>query len=114
MLAATGQHGADPTPHAFLIAAGEAARRRGLALAERLRDEAPALRLRMNCGGGGFKAQFRRADHSGARFALILGEDEVRDGVVAIKPLRDAQGEQMTLSRGQTAAHLRAVLDLTP
>jgi histidyl-tRNA synthetase len=108
MLAATGQHGADPTPHAFLIAAGEAARRRGLALAERLRDEAPALRLRMNCGGGGFKAQFRRADHSGARFALIFGEDEASAGTVAIKPLREAQGEQITLPQDQAGAWLRA------
>jgi histidyl-tRNA synthetase len=114
MLATAGPPGVEANPHAYLIMVGDAAQQRGLALAEWLREQLPALRLRMHCGGGGFKAQFRRADHSGARFALILGEDEVRDGVVAIKPLRDAQGEQMTLSRGQTAAHLRAVLDLTP
>jgi histidyl-tRNA synthetase len=113
LLAATGQPGADASPHAYLIVVGDAARQRGLALAERLRDQLPALRLRMHCGGGGFKAQFRRADHSGARFALILGEDEVRTGVVAIKPLRDVQGEQRTLSPDQAAAHLRAALDLT-
>ena len=113
LLAATGQPGADANPHAYLIVVGDAARRHGLALAERLRDQLPALRLRMHCGGGGFKAQFRRADHSGARFALILGEDEVRTGVVAIKPLRDVQGEQRTLSPDQAAAHLRAALDLT-
>jgi len=113
MLAAAGQPGADANPHAYLIMVGDAAQRQGLALAERLRDQLPALRLRMHCGGGGFKAQFRRADHSGARFALILGEDEVRAGVVAIKPLRDAQGEQLALSPDQAAAHLRAALDST-
>ena len=114
MLAAAGQPGVDANPHAYLIMVGDAAQRRGLALAERLRDQLPALRLRMNCGGGGFKAQFRRADHSGARFALILGEDEIRTDAVAIKPLRDAQGEQLTLSLDQAAAHLRAALDSTP
>jgi histidyl-tRNA synthetase len=108
MLAAAGQPAADPSPHAFLIVVGDAAQRPGLALAERLRDQAPALRLRMNCGGGGFKAQFRRADHSGARFALILGEDEARSGTVAIKPLREAQGEQITLAQDQAGAWLRA------
>ncbi|MFZ1642072.1 MAG: histidine--tRNA ligase [Candidatus Contendobacter sp.] len=114
MLAAAGQPGADANPHAYLIMVGDAAQRRGLALAERLRDQLPALRLRMNCGGGGFKAQFRRADHSGARFALILGEDEIAAGAVAIKPLRDAQGGQITLPHDQASAHLRAALDSTP
>ncbi len=108
MLAATGQPGTDPAPHAYLIMVGDAAHRHGLALAEHLRDQLPALRLRMNCGGGGFKAQFRRADHSGARFALILGENEVDTGTVAIKPLREAQNEQLTLPRDQAAAYLRA------
>ena len=114
MLAAAGHPGTDADPHAYLIMVGDAAQRQGLALAERLRDQLPALRLRMNCGGGGFKAQFRRADHSGARFALILGEDEVRAGAVAIKPLRDAQSEQLTLSPDQAAAYLRTALDSTP
>jgi histidyl-tRNA synthetase len=113
MLAAAGHPGADANPHAYLIMVGDAAQRQGLALAERLRDRLPALRLRMNCGGGGFKAQFRRADHSGARFALILGEDEVRTGAVAIKPLRDPDGQQLTLSHDQAATHLRAALDST-
>ena len=113
MLAAAGHPGADANPHAYLIMVGDAAQRRGLALAERLRDQLPALRLRMHCGGGGFKTQFRRADHSGARFALILGEDEVRTGTVALKLLRDPDGQQLTLSHDQAAAHLCAALDST-
>ncbi|HHW78384.1 MAG TPA: histidine--tRNA ligase [Xanthomonadaceae bacterium] len=108
MLAAAGQPGADPEPHVYLIIVGDAAQRHGLALAERLRDQLPALRLRMHCGGGGFKAQFRRADHSGARFALILGEDEINADTVAVKPLRAAQNEQLSLPRDQVAAYLRA------
>ncbi len=114
LLAATGQPGADANPHAYLIMVGDAAQRQGPALAERLRDRLPGLRLRMHCGGGGFKAQFRRADHSGARFALILGEDETRSGMVAIKPLRDPDGQQLTLSPDQAAAFLGAALDAPP
>ncbi len=110
MLAAAGQPGADPEPHAYLIMVGDAAQRHGLALAERLRDQLPALRLRLHCGGGGFKAQFRRADHSGARFALILGEDEINADTVAVKPLRAAQNEQLSLPRDQVAAYLRAAV----
>ncbi|MBK8534331.1 MAG: histidine--tRNA ligase [Candidatus Competibacteraceae bacterium] len=113
MLVAAGYSGADPNPHAYLIMVGDAAQRQGLVLAEQLREQLP-LRLRMNCGGGGFKAQFRRADHSGARFALILGEDEIKAGTVAIKPLRETQGEQVTLSQDQVAAHLRMALNSTP
>ena len=110
MLAAAGQPAAEPAPHAYLIAVGDAAQRHGLALAERLRDLSPDLRLRMNCGGGGFKPQFRRADASGARFALILGEAEVAAGTVAIKPLRAAETEQLTLPSDQVAEYLRAAM----
>ncbi|MFO1372099.1 MAG: histidine--tRNA ligase [Candidatus Competibacteraceae bacterium] len=108
MLTAAGHPGADLTPHAYLIMVGDAAQRHGLALAERLREQLPQLRLRMNCGGGGFKAQFRRADHSGARFALILGENEVSAGAIAIKPLRETLNEQATLPQAQAADYLRA------
>ena len=110
MLAAAGQPAAEPAPHAYLIAVGDAAQRHGLALAERLRDRSPDLRLRMNCGGGGFKPQFRRADASGARFALILGEAEVAAGTVAVKPLRAAETEQLTLPSDQVAEYLRAAM----
>ncbi len=110
MLAAAGQPAAEPAPHAYLIAVGDAAQRHGLALAERLRDRSPDLRLRMNCGGGGFKPQFRRADASGARFALILGETEVAAGTVAVKPLRATETEQLTLPSDQVAEYLRAAM----
>ena len=102
MLAAAGYAGTDPTPQVYLIAVGDAAQRCGLALAERLRDQLPVLRLRMHCGGG-FKAQFRRADYSGAQFALILGEDEAKTGTVSVKPLREAQKRTTGLDTGSSA-----------
>ncbi|MCP5195572.1 MAG: histidine--tRNA ligase [Gammaproteobacteria bacterium] len=110
LLTAVGQPGADLTPHVYLIVVGDAAQRVALALAEKLRDRLPMLRLQMHCGGGGFKAQFRRADHSGARFAMILGEDEVNAGTLAIKPLRESRAEQLTLPHAQAIEWLHKAL----
>ncbi|HHI75965.1 MAG TPA: histidine--tRNA ligase, partial [Gammaproteobacteria bacterium] len=78
----------------YLVLAGEAAQAAGLALAERLRDELPGLRLLTHCGGGGFKAQFKRADRSGARLALVLGEEELASGEVGIKHLREERPQE--------------------
>lgn len=81
-------------PHAYLVHVGEAAEPAALRLAERLRDELPGLRLLVHSGGGGFKAQLRAADRSGAGVALILGEDEVSSGLVQIKPLRSGEDQR--------------------
>ncbi len=80
-------------PHAYFVLAGPAAAARGLELAEAVRDALPALRIETDLTGGGIKAQFKRADKSGARLAVILGEDEIARGVVQVKPLRGG-GEQ--------------------
>ena len=73
----------------YICAFGEAAEVAALKLSEQLRGQLPALRLWLNAGGGSFKSQFKKADKSGARYALVLGEDELARGVVACKPLRD-------------------------
>ena len=96
-------------PHAYLIRAGESAERQGALLAERLRDALPELRLQTHCGGGGFKAQFKRADRSGAAVALILGDDEARDRTISIKPLR-GEGEQATVPQDELVSRLQAVI----
>src|SRR6202020_1795312 len=75
-------------PQVYLVLAGEQAEIPGFKLAERLRDAWPDLAVQINLGGGSFKTQFKRADKSGAEFALVLGDDEVARGVVAIKALR--------------------------
>ncbi len=87
----------DPSPDAYLVAPGDAASAAAPGIAERLRDAVPGLRLVMHCGGGSFKSQFKKADKSGARLALILGDEELRNGTLGCKPLR-GQGEQRTLS----------------
>ncbi|PYC28302.1 histidine--tRNA ligase [Pseudomonas alcaligenes] len=93
----------------YLCAFGEAAELAGLGLAERLRDAIPGLRLLVNAGGGSFKSQFKKADKSGARFALILGEDELAARVVGCKPLRD-DTEQQNIAWDALAQHLAACL----
>ncbi len=93
------------TPHAYLLLAGEAAERAGRTLAERLRDALPQLRLLVHCGGGSFKSQMKKADRSGARLALILGEDEMLAGNIAIKDLRGT-GEQQHVKQDELAGEL--------
>ncbi len=80
--------------HAYMVLVGEESQRQGLILAERLRRLIPGLRLLTNCGGGSFKSQFKKADRSGARFALVIGEDELQRGVAGVKPLRDNSEQQ--------------------
>jgi histidyl-tRNA synthetase len=89
-----GQVPAAQVPDVFVMAQGDAAQRTALALAERLRDALPGRGIVVHCGSAKFKTQFRRADESGARVALIVGEDELARGVVALKPLRGAETTQ--------------------
>lgn len=72
----------------YVVAQGEAAQRAALTVADAIRRRLPSRRIEVNLGGGNFKAQFRRADRSGAALAVVLGEDELARGVVQLKPLR--------------------------
>lgn len=82
------------SPHVYLVTVGQDAVSAGLMLAERLRTAVPALRIESNLGGGSFKAQFKRADRSGAALALILGEEEMASGMVSLKSLREDIAQQ--------------------
>ncbi len=72
-------------------------------MAEALRNEGHAIVV--NAGGGSFKSQMKKADASGARFALVIGDDEAAAGTVAVKPLR-TQGDQVAVSAAALAEHL--------
>ncbi len=89
---------------AYLIAVGEQASAAAMPLAEQIRDALPELRLICHCGGGSFKSQFKRADRSGARIALVLGDDEFAQGHIGIKPLRAPQDDRMQARPEQTKA----------
>ncbi len=73
----------------YLVLAGNAAQRKGLQLAESVHNALPDLKLVTHCGGGSFKSQLKKADKSGARIALIIGDDEVTNNSVNIKFLRE-------------------------
>tara|TARA_R100001143_G_scaffold727_1_gene1906 strand:- start:14781 stop:16055 length:1275 start_codon:yes stop_codon:yes gene_type:complete len=92
------------SPDVYLVAVGEAAAAQSLLLAESLRDQLPQLRLISHCGGGSFKSQFKRADRSGARWTLILGEEEMAQQIIGVKTM--ATGEQQTLPWSELATFL--------
>jgi histidyl-tRNA synthetase len=87
LLAAAGvAPGTDPLDAYFVVAGAVGVE--ALQIAEQLRDAVPQLRLQSHCGGGSLKSQMKRADRSGAAFALILGEDEVASERITLKYLR--------------------------
>ena len=92
-------------PHAYLAAVGAGASVLAHAVAERLRDAVPELRLVVDAADGSFKAKLRRADRSGARIALLLGEEEARGGRIAVKDLR-SRGSQSTVALEELAGHV--------
>ena len=77
----------------YLLAVGDV-EQQALVLAENLRSHFPNIRLECHCGGGSFKSQIKRADKSGARIALILGEDESAAGTVGLKYLREDRPQE--------------------
>ena len=80
-------------PQIFIAAVGEGMATHGLLLGEMLREKT-GYRTQMHCGGGSFKSQIKKADKSGASIALILGENEVANGEVAVKFLREARDQE--------------------
>ncbi len=99
---------ADPVVDIYRVASGADTQSAAMALAERLRDELPGVKLMTNHGGGNFKKQFARADKWGARVAVVLGESEVANGTAVVKDLRS--GEQTAVAQDSVAAHLRTLL----
>ncbi|WP_044410023.1 histidine--tRNA ligase [Thiomicrospira microaerophila] len=89
-----------PSADIYIVLAGDSTLQPGLVMAEMLRDALPQYKVVMNSGGGSFKSQFKKADKSGAAYALILGEDEVTQQVVTIKSLR-TEAEQQTVAWDQ-------------
>ncbi len=100
------------TPDIFFVTAGDAAIKVGMSIVEQLRDALPSLRILSNCGGGNFKTQMKRADKSGAAFALILGENELERAEINLKPLR-SDGEQITLPLSNLTEQLSQLIEKT-
>jgi len=83
----------DTGPDVYIVAVGDAALGRGFEIAENLREAIAGIRIELNLGGGSFKSQLKRADKSGAEFALVLGDDEVAENRAGLKPLRTDQDQ---------------------
>ncbi len=96
-------------PDVYLVLAGDAAEALGLGLAEQLRDALPGIKVEANCGGGSFKSQMKRADRSGARYAVILGDNEVAGRKAALKSLR-VDGGQREVALADLAEELTRTL----
>jgi histidyl-tRNA synthetase len=92
-------------PNVYLVQRGVEAATWAWQVCERLRDS--GLSVIMHCGAGSFKSQMKRADASGARFAVIIGDDEARAGKVSLKPLRDLKAQAL-VDVNEVAALVRA------
>jgi len=94
----------------FVVAVGENTSRPGLVISEMVRDAFPHLNVQMNCGAGSFKSQFKKADKSGAEYAIVIGEQEVNDHVVALKSLR-VEAEQQIIAWDDLTKHLGTIFN---
>ncbi len=111
LLTGQGAHFAGDHPHAYLVMVGERAEAVGIKLIEQIRDAHADLRIIANCGGGGFKAQLKRADRSGADAAIILGDEEASSGLVTIKNLRSHE-EQRSIAQAQLISNLNSICSI--
>ena len=93
----------------YIAAVGDKVYQPGLLLAKSLREALPGKVLMSHCGGGSFKSQLKKADKSGAQYAIIFGEQELIDGTVGLKPLR-GQGEQQSIPQAELASVLSSLL----
>jgi histidyl-tRNA synthetase len=105
LMSEAGKVAPPPTPDVYLAFSGAGVDASAWRAAEALRDA--GLNVVLHCGGGSFKSQLRRADASGAAFAVIVGEAEAAAGRVALKPLREL-GEQVSVSVADAAQLVRA------
>nr|MBL8410303.1 histidine--tRNA ligase [Dechloromonas sp.] len=91
----SGGEPAAPAPDVYVVHQGEAASRLAFRVAEGLRDQ--GINVLLHCGGGSFKSQMKKADGSGAGFAVIIGDDEAATGEAQLKNLREEGVAQQKL-----------------
>lgn len=97
------------SPSFFIVATNDEARQTALMIAEEMRDTCPDWIVMVDMAGGSFKSQFKRADKSGADYALILGDEEIKCDKISVKNLRMEQ-EQVTVSRQGLSTFLKGYL----
>ena len=113
LMKASGERFAANQCDVYVVHQGAPAQLQASVAAERLRDA--GLDVVLHCaaaaGSASFKAQMKRADASGAAYAVIIGEDEVANGTAAVKPLRAAPGEARPAANEQRAVPFETLAD---
>jgi histidyl-tRNA synthetase len=99
-----------PQADVYVLAVGETAQKYLQPVASDLRDALPGCAIMAHCGGGGLKSQFKKADKSGARFAVVLGEAELEQGLAAVKPLR-THDEQIQVPLSELGPAITRLMD---
>lgn len=97
----------DATADVYIASVGDGAVNTALQVAEILRSDVLGLRVQVNCGGGSFKGQLKRADRSGATYAVLIGEEELAQGCVIVKPLRG--GEQTSVLSTELSSYFKSL-----
>ncbi|GIU50663.1 histidine--tRNA ligase [Shewanella sp. KT0246] len=97
-----------PVVDVYVTAMGENCLVEAIKIAQELRQSLPQLKVMSHCGGGNFKKQMKRADKSGAEYALIIGENEIANQQVAVKPLRN-KNEQLLVARDDLATTIKSL-----
>ena len=98
---------ANDAPDVYLVNVGELAEHAAFVIAEQLRNA--NIQVVLHAGGGSFKSQMKKADRSQARYALILGDDEVNEGLVTLKPMQaEIKSEQVKCNIDDAIKHLTA------
>jgi len=109
LLADGGASVTEAVADAYVVRQGEAAMAYGERVAEQMRDAGLAVIL--HCGGGSFKSQMKKADGSGARFAVIIGDDEAQAGMLTVKSLRvdsnEVRQEQVRVSLSEACETIK-------
>ena len=89
----------------YIVAVGDGALEQAMRVGEELRDKIDGVRVELNLGGGSFKSQLKRADKSNAEFALVIGEQELAEGRIGLKPLRSTE-DQVSIAYEELAVTL--------
>jgi histidyl-tRNA synthetase len=109
LFAASGGEAPPANADVYLVAVGDGALEQAFAIAEELRDKIAGIKVDSNLGGGSFKSQLKRADKSNAEYALILGEQEMADSRIGLKPLRSTE-DQSSIALEELATTLAGLL----
>ncbi|MCU8084635.1 histidine--tRNA ligase [Shewanella sp. SM23] len=98
-----------PEVDVYVTAMGDSCLVEAIKVAQELRNALPNLKVMSHCGGGNVKKQMKRADKSGASVALLIGEDELAEGMVMVKHLRN-DIEQQRVARSALGTFLAELI----